>query len=262
MSSGWWLRRWSSLDLNSPQRVACLLYSLFRILGALRIILEATLLHNSVSWHLFWPAATPQPHLCTSMIFYPMFHSPPGVRIGLFTPDRAFDMVTKSQIQKLRPPSLKLVDHVTIEMLAMVRDVAGKVRRPKSNLTTRDHLQLLHSLLSFLLLEISYVWRPPLGDFILQVSGWDCLPRTRLLTWWQKLKLSDCGSPAWSWWTMSPWRWLTLPGRWWWRWQGPCPCPGRVQIGWSLVYWWWLSCLLLHFNHILLVLLMHVFVLM
>ena len=47
-------------------------------------------------------------------------------------------MVTKSQIQKLRPPSLKLVDHVTIEMLAMVRDVAGKVRRP-INSTTRDH---------------------------------------------------------------------------------------------------------------------------
>ena len=125
-----------------------------------------------------------------------MFHSPPGVRIGLFTPDRAFDMVTKSQIQKLRPPSLKLVDHVTIEMLAMVRDVAGKVRRPKSNLTARDHLQLLHRLLCFLILEISYVWRPPLGDFILQVSGWDCLPRTRRLTWWQKLKLSACASPA------------------------------------------------------------------
>merc|ERR1719414_2062459 len=52
-----------------------------------------------------------------------------GVRIGLFTPDRAFDMVTKSQIQKLREPSLKLVDHVTIEMLAMVRDVAAKMAR-------------------------------------------------------------------------------------------------------------------------------------
>ena len=49
-------------------------------------------------------------------------------------------MVTKSQIQKLREPSLKLVDHVTIEMLAMVRDVAAKVRRP-CNPTTRDHLQ-------------------------------------------------------------------------------------------------------------------------
>ena len=47
-------------------------------------------------------------------------------------------MVTKSQIQKLRPPSLKLVDHVTIEMLVMVRDVASKVRRP-SILTTKAH---------------------------------------------------------------------------------------------------------------------------
>ena len=140
MSSGWLLKRWSSLDLKSPQRVACLLYSLFRILGA----------HIS-----FWR----QPYYCTTAscgtrldpqpppthptpfarpFFYPMFHFPPGVRIGLFTPDRAFDMVTKSQIQKLRPPSLKLVDHVTIEMLAMVRDVASKVRRP-SILTTKDH---------------------------------------------------------------------------------------------------------------------------
>jgi len=52
-----------------------------------------------------------------------------GVRIGLFTPDRAFDMVTKSQISKLREPSLKLVDHVTIEMLNMCREVATKMNR-------------------------------------------------------------------------------------------------------------------------------------
>merc|ERR1719322_2319123 len=52
-----------------------------------------------------------------------------GVRIGLFTPDRAFDMVTKSQIQKLREPSLKLVDHVTIEMLAVVRMCSEKMAR-------------------------------------------------------------------------------------------------------------------------------------
>ena len=148
MSSGWSLKRWSSLDLNSPQRVACLLYSLFRILGA----------HISFWRQPYCTTAScgtrldPQPPnpLCTS-IFYPMFHSPPGVRIGLFTPDRAFDMVTKSQIQKLRPPSLKLVDHVTIEMLAMVRDVAAKVRRP-SNLTTRDHPHSRR--LRFLQLEI------------------------------------------------------------------------------------------------------------
>merc|ERR1711970_87621 len=52
-----------------------------------------------------------------------------GVRIGLFTPDRAFDMVTKSQIQKLREPSLKLVDLVTHEMMNMCKDATTKMQR-------------------------------------------------------------------------------------------------------------------------------------
>ena len=37
-------------------------------------------------------------------------------------------MVTKQQINKLKEPSLKLVDTVTIEMLNMCREVASKVR--------------------------------------------------------------------------------------------------------------------------------------
>lgn len=140
------------MDPNSLQRVACLVYyALFRILGAL-IFLEAT---PTAQQRLVAPVLThshPHPPLFLHVVhFLPLFHSPPGVRIGLFTPDRAFDMVTKSQIQKLRPPSLKLVDHVTIEMLAMVRDVAAKVRRP-SNLTTRDHPHSRR--LRFLQLEI------------------------------------------------------------------------------------------------------------
>ena len=56
------------------------------------------------------------------------FLLPPGVRIGLFTPDRAFDMVSKAQIAKLKEPSLKLVDLVTHEMMNMCKDATGKVR--------------------------------------------------------------------------------------------------------------------------------------
>lgn len=52
-----------------------------------------------------------------------------GVRIGLFTPDRAFDMVSKAQIAKLKEPSIKLVDLVTQEMLSMCKDATGKMNR-------------------------------------------------------------------------------------------------------------------------------------
>merc|ERR1719291_791392 len=52
-----------------------------------------------------------------------------GVRIGLFTPDRAFDMVSKVQIAKLKEPSLKLVDLVTHEMMNMCKDATGKMQR-------------------------------------------------------------------------------------------------------------------------------------
>jgi len=52
-----------------------------------------------------------------------------GVRIGLFTPDRAFDMVCKAQINKLKEPSLKLIDCVVQEMMNMVKDVTSKMNR-------------------------------------------------------------------------------------------------------------------------------------
>merc|ERR1712142_697279 len=52
-----------------------------------------------------------------------------GVRIGLFTPDRAFDMVAKAQIAKLKEPSLKLVDLVTHEMMNMCKDATTKMQR-------------------------------------------------------------------------------------------------------------------------------------
>jgi len=52
-----------------------------------------------------------------------------GVRIGLFTPDRAFDMVTKAQIAKLKEPSLKLVGLVVGEMLSICVEATGKMNR-------------------------------------------------------------------------------------------------------------------------------------
>ena len=55
------------------------------------------------------------------------FFSSLGVRVGLFTPDRAFDMVTKQQIMKLKQPSLKLVDLVCVEIMAISRDITNKV---------------------------------------------------------------------------------------------------------------------------------------
>ena len=58
-----------------------------------------------------------------------IFISPLGVRVGLFTPDRAFDMVTKAQIMKLKGPSVKLVDLVCQEVLGISRDIAVKVVR-------------------------------------------------------------------------------------------------------------------------------------
>ena len=56
-----------------------------------------------------------------------------GVRVGLFTPDRAFDMVTKAQISKLKPPSLKLIDLVCQELMAISRDITTKVEKWEQN---------------------------------------------------------------------------------------------------------------------------------
>ena len=55
-----------------------------------------------------------------------------GVRVGLFTPDRAFDMVTKQQIMKLKPPSIKLVDLVCAELMSISREITKKVVRGHS----------------------------------------------------------------------------------------------------------------------------------
>ena len=51
-----------------------------------------------------------------------------GVRIGLFTPDRAFDMVCKDQISKLKGPMMKLVDLLTVELMSIGREITKKMK--------------------------------------------------------------------------------------------------------------------------------------
>ena len=64
------------------------------------------------------------------------------MRVGLFTPDRAFDMVTKAQIMKLKGPSVKLVDLVCQELLGISRDITVKVVRVRTN-TNPEQTQTL-----------------------------------------------------------------------------------------------------------------------
>lgn len=51
-----------------------------------------------------------------------------GIRVGLFTPDMAFDAIVKTQISRLKEPSLKCVDLVVQELTNVVRNCANKVR--------------------------------------------------------------------------------------------------------------------------------------
>lgn len=55
-----------------------------------------------------------------------------GIRVGLFTPDMAFEAIVKKQIDKLREPSIKCVDLVIAEMGNVVRHCTQKmVRYPR-----------------------------------------------------------------------------------------------------------------------------------
>jgi hypothetical protein len=65
-------------------------------------------------------------HVLSVIIFY-VFNFILGVRIGLFTPDRAFEHVCKQQIKRLREPALKLCDLVVQEVTSIVRDTLVKV---------------------------------------------------------------------------------------------------------------------------------------
>ena len=53
----------------------------------------------------------------------------PGIRVGLFTPDMAFEAIVKKQISRLKEPSLKCIDLVVQELTNVVRYTAEKVKR-------------------------------------------------------------------------------------------------------------------------------------
>jgi len=52
-----------------------------------------------------------------------------GIRVGLFTPDMAFEAIVKKQIGRLKEPSLKCIDLVVQELTNVVRGVAEKMQR-------------------------------------------------------------------------------------------------------------------------------------
>ncbi|XP_018910847.1 dynamin isoform X1 [Bemisia tabaci] len=52
-----------------------------------------------------------------------------GIRVGLFTPDMAFEAIVKKQINRLKEPSLKCVDLVVMELCNVVRICTDKMAR-------------------------------------------------------------------------------------------------------------------------------------
>lgn len=52
-----------------------------------------------------------------------------GIRVGLFTPDMAFEAIVKKQISRLREPSLKCVDLVITELGNVVRRCTDKMKK-------------------------------------------------------------------------------------------------------------------------------------
>ena len=66
--------------------------------------------------------------MCIKSISYILSPSP-GIRVGLFTPDMAFEAIVKKQIGRLKEPSLKCIDLVVQELNNVVRMVSEKVDR-------------------------------------------------------------------------------------------------------------------------------------
>ena len=52
-----------------------------------------------------------------------------GIRVGLFTPDMAFEAIAKKQIERMREPGLKCCDLVVQELTNVVRTVTEKANR-------------------------------------------------------------------------------------------------------------------------------------
>jgi dynamin GTPase len=52
-----------------------------------------------------------------------------GIRVGLYTPDMAFEAIVKKQISRLKEPSIKCIDLVVQELGNVVRNCAEKVQQ-------------------------------------------------------------------------------------------------------------------------------------
>ena len=48
-------------------------------------------------------------------------------RVGLFTPDMAFEVIVRNQIKKLTDPSIKCVDMVMTELMELIKMTAEMV---------------------------------------------------------------------------------------------------------------------------------------
>lgn len=58
-----------------------------------------------------------------------LLHNISGIRVGLFTPDMAFEAIVKKQINRLKEPSLKCVDLVVQELSNVVRICTDRVSK-------------------------------------------------------------------------------------------------------------------------------------
>ena len=70
-----------------------------------------------------------------------------GIRVGLFTPDMAFEAIVKKQISRLKEPSIKCVDLVINELTNVVRACTDKVRSVRILHTVQTCEGLIHSVL-------------------------------------------------------------------------------------------------------------------
>ena len=81
------------------------------------------------------PSRTPPPRsfflisffYFVSFLFGLLLRSISGIRVGLFTPDLAFEAIVKKQIARLKEPSLKCIDLVVAELTNVVRSCTDKV---------------------------------------------------------------------------------------------------------------------------------------
>lgn len=73
-----------------------------------------------------------------------------GIRVGLFTPDLAFEAIVKKQIERLTEPSLKCVDMIVAELTNVVRTSTDKV----GNLTIRLIINQINISVSIITAEI------------------------------------------------------------------------------------------------------------